>query len=316
MNWSSVFSQESKQTYLDSAEVHVIATPLDYRRAATSNAKIELDVLRAGWESHSILERIGAAIEVRKIIAEAMPVEELKRYVNHLQVRYHASVGDEVYRQYIGGVPKTLDACEAELRAEARTLLERLRLAYSVVHFRDDFLRAIRWRYLVALLIELLLVVAILTTSRDAMWTSLDNFGLIALVGLMGSTVSVLRRSHSIAEAATFADDPLVQVSSLRFGRWGIYAATFSGPVFAIVLALVFMGGLISIDGLTPAFCSQHTGVVCPGPRTQFWVLQRSFSLNANIDAAKLLTLCFLSGFAEQLVPDVLDRFAQTVVKK
>jgi hypothetical protein len=136
--------------------------------------------------------------------------------------------------------------------------------------------------------------------------------------------VSVLRRSQSIAAAATFVDDPVVQVSSLRFGHWGIYAATFSGPVFAIVLAMVFMGGILNIEGLTPGFCQPH-GVgpsACPATHTaqfwtpQFWVLQRGFSLSGNIDAAKLLVLCFLSGFAEQLVPDVLDRFAHTVAKK
>jgi hypothetical protein len=309
-------SREEKNSRLDDVEICVIATRLDYERVLSSDSKVEVEALRSDWESKALLDRIGAAIEVRKIIAASMPVEELKRYVSHLQVRYRAAGGEDNYQRYIAGAPKNLEASEPELRAEVRTLLERLRLAYSVVHFRNCYLRSIRWRFLAALLIELILLVAILTTGRQFQSISLANFGLVALVGILGSTVSILRRSQSIATAETFTDDPMVQVSALRFGRWGIYAAVFSGPVFAIVLALVFMGGIINVDGLTPVFCTHYTATDCPGPREQFWVLQRAFTLKTNIDAAKLLVLCFLSGFAEQLVPDVLDRFAQTVAKK
>jgi len=195
-------------------------------------------------------------------------------------------------------------------------LLDRLRLAYSVVHIRDCYLHKIRKCFLFMLLVELGLVVYVLTIGRDSPWLSLDNFGLVALVGLLGSTVSILRRSHSIAAAATFADDPMVQVSALKFGDWGLYAAVFTGPVFAIVLAVIFMGGVVSVDGLTPTFCTHALKADCPGAHDQFWVLQRGFSLKANFDAAKLLTLCFLSGFAEQLVPDMLNRFADTITKK
>lgn len=293
-------------------ETCVIATSLDYERATSPDHATLTDAqLDTAWRSPAILDQIGAAIEVRKRLTETMSQEELKRYVGHLQLRYRAAAGDAAYDRYAAGAPKTFSSRE-ELLAEARTVLDRLRLVYSIVHFRDRYSSNIRGIFLTALVVEVIVMVSLLSSQALQLW--LYNSILVALAGLLGSTVSILRRSHSIAAAATLADDPVVQVSALRYGYFGLYSGALSGAIFAMILALVLMSKLIDVPGLTPQFCPAKTAF-CAKPLSQFSILQRDFTLASNIDAAKLLFLCFLSGFAEQLVPDVLDRFTGALSK-
>ncbi len=297
-------------------ETWVIATSLDYARALVLSATDTVGPvsLKAAWESPNLLDQIGAAIQVRKLIAHEMPDEELKRYVSHLALRYRASAGDASYERYLATAPKTL-ASKADALAEADTLLDRLRLAYSIVHLRDSYMSNIRGYFLLFLLFEFVSVLAIF--AIDFKYPHLmSNFVPVVLAGLIGSTVSILRRTQSIAAAATFADDPVVQVSALEVGYFGLYAAALSGGVFAVILTLACMGGFLNIQGLTPEFCTPGGSGACPASAAPFTVLQHDFALKTGFDAAKLLFLCFLSGFAEQLVPDVLDRFAQSVSKK
>jgi len=317
MSWSAFFRRLLNPEFEThpKRETYVIATQLDFDQVVATLDAGEAASLTTAWHSDGLLDQVGAAIVIRRHLADAMGPVELGRYVRHLMLRYRAAAGDAAYERYLATAPKDPTTPEFA-QAEAHTLLERLRLAYSVVHLRDRHLMGIRMRFLFVLFVELVLVIAMLLGVFSAQATWLVNFEFVALVGLVGSTVSILRRSENIAAAATFADDPVVQISALRYGDWGLYAAALSGAVFAVVLAMIFMGNMVSVQGLTPSFCSPPGGAHCPGPLDQFTILQRNYALIGYADGAKLLVLCFLAGFAEQLVPDVLDRFAQTIAKK
>jgi hypothetical protein len=95
--------------------------------------------------------------------------------------------------------------------------------------------------------------------------------------GALGSTVSFMSRA-----------DP-VEIS-----RRSIVAAQTLGAVFALILSLMFIGGLIQ-GSLFPAFTGSR------------WI-----ELIFDVPSwAKLMVWSFIAGFSERFVPDLLTRLIQ-----
>ena len=287
----------------------LIASQVDFDQALAVAGDGRREILANGRTSASAIDQISAAVGARLVLAEQMTHEERVRYVQHLQNRYRVAVGSAAYAHYSAGVPKKVFEDKAELAAELQTLSYRLRLTYAISFTRDRHLSRIRATCFWLLIAAFVGGLAAITWEHLANFSASPiNFAVVGLLGLGGALTSIARRANRILADAPLEADPVMQASALQEGSASLFVAGLTGPVFAIILALIFMGADFKIGNLTPVFLD-HRGTGSPDP--DFKVLQYGFWLKSQADAARLVMWAFVAGFAEQFVPDVLDRFSK-----
>ncbi len=103
-------------------------------------------------------------------------------------------------------------------------------------------------------------------------------------------------------------------MSALDIAAASLFVAGLTGPVFALILLVLFMTGSLDLGGLTPKFLGAPLASGQP-VLPNFNVLNWTFHVAGAADGAKLCIWSFIAGFAEKLVPDVLDRFTKTSAK-
>ena len=291
----------------------LIASKVDYDRASLVASADQRKIIIDGQQSPHVIDQIGAAVMVRQVLAEQMGHEELVRYVQHLQGRYQAVVGDATFARYNGQVPKDVLDVDAKLRAELGTLSYRLRLCYSISYIKDQYLSKIRMYCGWALLFSFLAVIAAITYQVYSNTPSaVLNFVIVAFVGFGGALTSISRRANQIVASNPLDDDPIIEASAIQNGSASLVVAALTGPIFATILLVIFMTGGFSLGDMTPII---H---VCPPKYNgyDFEVLNYHLCADGYANAAKIVFWSFLAGFAEQFVPDVLDRFSKAPAKK
>lgn len=296
----------------------IITSMVDFDQAVAIAEPKLAEILRAGRNSPSVIDQIGAAVSARLVLAAGMTEPELIRYVQHLQNRYSVAVGPSAYGRYLQGVPTDVFKDQVKLKAELQTLSYRLRLAYAITHLRDEKMARIRWACFWMILASLLILVGLVAIEEDYQQSfPLVNFIFVALVGLIGALTSIARRAHQILSSGPLEDDPIIQASALQQGVASLFIAGLTGPVFALVILLLFMFSPVNLGdlkALTPEFTRIPPPHYANVP--DFSVFQYVYWLKGEFDAAKLLLWAFVAGFAEQFVPDVLDRFTKPEGKK
>ncbi len=327
--WESVkrVSQELVQRFSGEPRgaitAQLIASVVDFEMAmkladspeARKNCEgVTAETLKIGRNSPLVVDQIGAAISARLILATRMSDDELVRYVQHLRNRYSVAVGSGAYARYAEGTPKNVFDDHKKLWAELQTLSYRLRLAYSITHMRDKYLYQIRTSCFLFLLLALGFILAVLIYQQEMSTSNtVLNYMIIAVIGFGGSLTSIARRANQLLSSSPLEDDPVIQASAMQQGRASLFIAALTGPVFALTLALLFMTTAFSVGDLTPKF---HDAVCNACGPPDFRIFKYPYWLDKPLDAAKLAAWAFVSGFAEQFVPDVLDRFANAATKK
>ena len=114
---------------------------------------------------------------------------------------------------------------------------------------------------------------------------------LVILCGILGGLISMLRRLHAVPAGST----PLFDTIVLDAGQFGIGLAVIYGGIFAMVLYLIFLSGILDTVIADPAQGAVFPRFTDAAPTT-------------TSDYGRLLLWAFIAGFAEQLVPDVLNR--------
>ncbi|MGZ3276896.1 MAG: hypothetical protein ACXWKT_02190 [Caulobacteraceae bacterium] len=288
----------------------LVASVVEFQQALAVAQPAEQQILHEGWASPDVMDQISAAVLARIIIARGMTPEARLRYVQHLQGRYEVAVGPQAFAKYAATVPDGVLTDPAKLQAELDTLSYRLRLAYGVIYKRDRLLRRVWWCCAGLLMASLLWVVsAVLFQDWTASSPPWLNYCLVAVLGLGGALTSIARRASRILEPGPLFEDPVFQMSALDSGASSLFVAGLTGPVFALILMLLFMSGTVDFGGLTPKFDNAQLG---PHPAAQlfnFNVFHWTLTVKSGFDGAKLCIWSFIAGFAEQLVPDALDRF-------
>lgn len=297
---------------------------LKMARSQTSLLAEDLKTIREGFESPRPTEQIAAAIELRKRLAETYSTDRLRWMLAHLRGRFVAALGPDKARESVNGVTDLRKAKKDELIAEAHSVLEQLKLQYTLVIDRDSRVNRIRSVAVVALLALFLGLALVPAYATEEVMggaysvKSLISFAVVFIAASAGSIVSILQRSGgSTASLFPAGQDPIRQISALRHGIGGVFVSVLMGPALAIVLVAIFIGGMIQIDGLTPEILPCLPEKPTPDQSSSgkfaeictFSMLDHEVGLRGPADAAKLLLWAFLAGFAERLVPDVLDRF-------
>jgi len=122
---------------------------------------------------------------------------------------------------------------------------------------------------------------------------------LVPLVGALGGLISSQRRVQSIPSVG----ESLTDMTNLHFFGRSLAASAMSGAIFAAILCLLFASGLLK-GGLFPTVD-----------------LNVRLPMDPNVhmpsgNLARLLIWCFIAGFAEQFVPDTLDRLVSKSAKE
>ncbi|MBI3528388.1 MAG: hypothetical protein HY067_10510 [Betaproteobacteria bacterium] len=253
-----------------------------------------------GWKDIYVLELA---------VVRLQPIEKLRRRAWILRAKFKSTVGAEVYAAYEASKPPDpAIASPADLRADLEKILEEFHWLYTSGRARDERLKDLKlW---LTLLMFVPFAFLLLTTFQ---FEKISTLGIIVFTGMAGSLMSIVRRLQDVVAKPLSTSDPVLVQSGLDTGFVGIVLALLSGAVFATLLYMLFIAGMsdiagklvpeIAVDGdITKCGTTFSTFVTCTGPKS-------------GIDFAKLVVWSFLAGFAERLVPDVLDRITQNAQK-
>ena len=249
------------------------------------------------WSEIAILEDKILALQDR---------ETLRRRVWALRSRYARLVGPDRYQQYLASRPPDEtdpNVSDDTLRADLRGILGLTHLTYSLAVVRENLRRRVLMGVLglAGVLCGGALaaaVVADLIRPRpgDPTWeVALQHRLPVALAvlvavlfGCLGAFLSTQRRLQQPSEGG----DPLIAILGLyefnNIKRFPLIA----GGLFATVLYFILVAGFLKGD----LFPDLQAGIP-----------------QGSVHWAKLVIWAFLSGFAERLVPDTLDRLVNEV---
>jgi hypothetical protein len=253
----------------------------------------------------------GQVHNLNLIIGKLLTVEALEVTVPSFRDDYRMRVTAETYAAYTGSAPyKALNGCVRTpdaatrlrlLQADFIQLVNEIRrltlLEYHIEETRTYLIRKLR-RTLYKLLIAptaiiLLYLILRLTWGAGNLWPLFNVsvlatlLSLAAIAGAVGSFVSALLRVAAVPESNEVGRS----VVALRDSE-SIRLAPVTGFIFAILLSFIFGGQLL-------------TGILFPKTEGVFRWPELLFY---PPELAKWMVWAFIVGFAERLMPDMIDR--------
>ncbi|MBK8814534.1 MAG: hypothetical protein IPN42_03045 [Methylococcaceae bacterium] len=241
------------------------------------------------------------------VVLNLQSTERLIHRATNLRTRYSDMAGPKLVQAYTPeSTPKPEQYADPEIRkrllADLQQLLSFIHWNYLITPIREK-LRTDIVKTAVKFVIGYTVFWAFAVTFFEGWWdlrclihtcSKLTPNHLVALcitviyLGLMGGYISSQRRLQTVPSDG----DPLTSYYSLENGRYFLWLSPLLGAVFAIVLALIFKGGLLQ-GALFPEFGKD---------------LSNEFLAIDGKNHALLFFWSFIAGFAERFVPDALDR--------
>ena len=284
----------------------------EYRSLGLDDIDEELQPVRKGadasiakcpritWSDVYVFERA---------VLRLQPVEVLKRRAWSMREKYRAIVGEEMYKKYLDSKPPDPERSdESDLRIDLEILLGKFHRYYSAHQQREEMISGLMRTLGTILLGTFLLIFAWLNYSSSLNWPEVPLIMMVAFSGMAGAFASILQRIQKFKASSSFEqDDTLIMLSALDYGRLGVYFALISGVVFSTALFLVFASQILK-GPFFPEIFTPKDNISGGLPFSLFAAATNPVN---GIEYAKLLVWSFLSGFAERMVPDVLDRIAK-----
>jgi hypothetical protein len=236
--------------------------------------------------------------QLELLLLRLMPKEKLQRKAWLIQKRWRSVVSPEARRLYDLSLKKDHKQGHEELLADLEVLLQDLFWHYrssTAWEEQSGKFANTGWLLLLILLAALIAVSGLLfkvdsTLSLHLDWNVILTALAVAFSGAVGGVLSMLQRLKKVSDEM-HRSSQLIAIESSRSRI--ILQAMLTGSVFALVLWLMFAGGLLS-GSLFPDLLKE-----------------KLLSLNTlNSVTAKLLVWAFIAGFAERFVPDLLDKLS------
>ncbi|HEX9930112.1 MAG TPA: hypothetical protein VGB02_16380 [Pyrinomonadaceae bacterium] len=250
--------------------------------------------------------------------------EPLKSKVWSLRDRYRHIAGQSEYDKYLASKAVNLatingEAGEKELQMDYTYLLREFCLLYSFTAaregLRDQLLKKVTVFTLGFFLIALLIVV-LTPFYNDKVADLIGGYKLnlsagvatlfvVIFAGMTGAFVSMQQRIQS----APSQGDPLYNLSMLTHGWFSILLSPLSGAIFALILYMLFVSGLVSghLFPIPRTFTVEDINSAKNPSISLFDFLSASGAIN-GVGYGKLLIWSFIAGFAERFVPDKLNK--------
>ena len=234
-----------------------------------------------------------ATLELELLRIGASSVEELLQEIPELRRRWSA----------LGGKPLSSTASSHANRdsfvAEASFLMTEisreydLRIAFGMVKGWQT------WRMAIIFIAWVLAAIAVAYLKVSA-----SVFAEAIILGLLGGYVSCFLRIYQMPAGA----DTNLAVQSLRYYSANLIAKPLLGALFAVVLYLLFMSHLMT----SPLFPAISIGAADTPISFQDYFFGTVMA--TSVEFAKLLVWCFIAGFAERLVPDIVGRLTTKAI--
>jgi hypothetical protein len=190
----------------------------------------------------------GLEIAVVKLQSE----DCLRRGAWAIRAKYKDLVGDKTYDAYQTSNPpdpKTGDA--NQLRCDTLEILSEFHWAYAFAPLREKIRSELMKQVFV---ITTVLVVAALAIAGVGYFQWAKNIlgvsnplqipvlAVVISLGMIGGYTSLQQRIQSVPSTG----DPIVNIAELANSQFSLYLAPISGAVFAVLLYIIFIGGLLS----------------------------------------------------------------------
>ncbi len=240
-------------------------------------------------------------------ISRILPSERLPREVWSLRSRYRDVVGLTQYEAYLASKPPDLTpekVNENVFRADIEYLLTEIYLRYLTTPYNEDLRNRISQKVTIMILIGIIIIIISAVSYNILLTGQTDSLGpitllLVLFIGAMGGLLSMQQRYQSVSREG----DPIDNISLLRQGWSRLFMPAINGAIFAALLYMIIIGGLIS-GKLFPEIKISTNQYILDAIR-----FSRPLSV---VDYAKLVVWSFVAGFAERFVPDTLSRFIST----
>lgn len=187
--------------------------------------------------------------ELEMCVVKLQPEAELRRRAWAIRAKYRDIAGDKEFEAYqASSPPDPKTAGVDELRADIARMLGEFHWVYAFRPVRER-LRG-RLAKLVFFLTLLLICVAGIvayyytpkgSTNPDKNGPDIPVLPIVIAVGMMGGYISLQRRIQAVPSTG----DPIVNITELSNNQFSVYLAPISGAVFASLLYLIFIGGLL-----------------------------------------------------------------------
>lgn len=196
------------------------------------------------------------------------------------------------------------DEMEA-IRQDAFDLLVGTHWWYANSSYRELLLQIIKRRLIQVLIFVDLFVLYFSKCTAISPFTVLV---MVTAMGTMGAILSIGRRMLPVSSQNVTDSDPVIRATQFDHGRTGIYLSIVVGASFSIVLYMLMVAGLSKISGtMMPEFVKPDV----VGDLSISHYFERFMPVD-TFSFAKLLCWSFVAGFAEQFVPDMLDRMSKS----
>jgi hypothetical protein len=240
------------------------------------------------------------------VLSRLLPPERLAREVWSLRSRYRDVAGLREYEAYLASKPPDPagQVEEKALRADIEYLIGEIYLRYAVTPINQMISDRISKRVTVAILfgVGIILFVVLLNIMGVAKARPATILPVL-FVGAMGGLLSMQQRYQSMSREG----DPIDNISEMMQGWSRLFLPAISGAIFAILLYMLVIGGLLQGD-LFPILTA-HTKDTTNPDGVGLWDLLQHGRPASTSNYAKLIIWSFLAGFAERFVPDTLSGF-------
>jgi hypothetical protein len=261
---------------------------------------------------------------LEQLIIKKLPDKTLLRRTWIFREKFKSQLGEDIYKKYNENLPKSLtdesvkDNSTATdydmLREDIANIARQIqRLAYYKIK-RNQSING-RKKFVIISMIILVIIGILpfsnLTLKFPSFYTSENETAIKFLLiimysGITGTAISLLQRIEKASNVAPHFTDSALEANdiSLNMSNWYVMSLLASGAVFALMVYFIAIAGIFNIVDFLPK--------LEPGSNTKYVDFKQIFKHLVIMpdnpkDFAKLLIACFLSGFAERLIPDMLD---------
>jgi hypothetical protein len=300
----------------------------------------------------------GLEIAVTKLQTES----GLRRGAWAMRAKYRDLAGDKAYDIYqASNPPDPKTAPVDELRSDTLQILGEFHWIYAFAPLREKT-RSQLMRQVFLMTAGLVLTALAFAAygyfhltarlSADSKVVPIPILPIVIAMGMIGGYISLQQRIQAVPSTG----DPIINISELSNSQFSVYLSPISGAVFAVLLYIIFIAGLLT-GPLFPKISSPvsrcegtTSGVSLPNSQdaaptsagnpviglgdgslsgtakaadqqgcsetTDFSVFVKETGPKSGVDFAMLLVWAFVAGFAERFVPDTIDRLISQAAKK
>ena len=199
-------------------------------------------------EDRTCADLFGLEIAVTKLQTES----GLRRGAWAIRAKYRDLAGDKAYDIYQASSPPDPKTSPVdELRSDTLQILGEFHWIYAFAPLREKTRSQLMKKVFLMTSALILAALALATygylqlTARsnpDAKVVPIPILPIVIAMGMIGGYISLQQRIQAVPSTG----DPIINISELSNSRFSVYLSPISGAVFAVLLYIIFIAGLLT----------------------------------------------------------------------